>query len=336
MVQFKTFSESAMQRIGIVVFPGTSVITFSAVSVFELANLTAEQPVYELHILSEHGGPIRTSAGMEINTEAFSKAAFDTLIVAGGMMVEPQTPGMIKFVKQAPNRTRRLASICIGAFVLAEAGLLDDRHAATHWFFARDLQTQFPKVKVDHDSIFVRDGSVWTSAGMTAGIDLALALVEADLGADLARLVAKKMVVYHRRAGGQSQHSALLELEPKSDRIQMALTYAKDNLHTALTVGQLAEAARLSPRQFSRAFRAETGESPAKAIEHLRVEAARLLMERSRHPIDSVAEQTGFADRNRMRRAFMRNFGQPPQTIRRNAREGAPGQPSPADGSDSA
>ncbi len=155
---------------------------------------------------------------------------------------------------------------------------------------------------------------------MTAGIDLALAMIEQDLGADVARAVARKLVVYHRRAGGQSQFSALLELEPKSDRIQSALTYAKRNLDKPLTVRQLAGAAHLSPRQFSRAFRAETWQSPAKAVEHLRVEAARLMMEQSRHPIDVIARQTGFAERDRMRRAFLRAFGQPPQVFRRNAR----------------
>ena len=209
---------------------------------------------------------------------------------------------------------------CRGAFILAEAGLLDGRRATTHWHRARELQIRFPKLKVEEDRIFIVDGQVWTSAGMTAGIDLALAMIENDFGADVARAVARKLVVYHRRAGGQSQFSALLELEPKSDRIQRALEYAKRNLDTPLTVRQLAAAAHLSPRQFSRAFRAETGQSPAKAVENLRVEAARLMMEQSRHPIDVIARQTGFADRDRMRRAFLRNFGQPPQVIRRNAR----------------
>ena len=184
---------------------------------------------------------------------------------------------------------------------------------------ARDLQARFPKVKVEEDRIFIADGPVWTSAGMTAGIDLALAMIEQDLGADVARGVARQLVVYHRRAGGQSQFSALLELEPKSDRIQSALAYAKRNLDKPLMVGQLADAARLSPRQFSRVFRAETGQSPAKAVENLRIEAARLMVEQSRHPIEIIAQQTGFADRDRMRRAFLRAFGQPPQVIRRNA-----------------
>jgi transcriptional regulator GlxA family with amidase domain len=213
-----------------------------------------------------------------------------------------------------------VVATCTGAFLLAEAGLLDGRRATTHWFYAKELAARFPAVKVEEDRIFIADGPIWTSAGATAGIDLALALVEQDLGAEIARAVARKLVVYHRRAGGQSQFSELLDLEPKSDRIQRALTYARRNLHTPLSVPQLAKAAALSPRQFSRAFQAETGQSPAKAIERLRVEAARLMMEQSRHPIDVVARQTGFADRDRMRRAFLRAFGQPPQAIRRNAR----------------
>ncbi len=173
---------------------------------------------------------------------------------------------------------------------------------------------------MEEDCIFIIDGPVWTSAGMTASIDLALAMVEKDLGLDVARAVARKLVIYHRRAGGQSQFSAMLELEPKSDRIQKALDYANRNLQSTLSVDELAEAAGLSPRQFSRAFRAETGQSPAKAVENLRVEAARLLMEQGRHSMDVIANETGFADRERMRRAFLRTLGQPPQAIRRNSR----------------
>ena len=195
--------------------------------------------------------------------------------------------------------------------------LLWQRKAIGH---ARELQRNYPKAKLDEDRIFINDGPIWTSAGMTAGVDLGLALIENDLGPELAKAVARKLVVYHRRGGGQSQFSTLLELSPKSDRIQAALAYARDNLHRRLTVPDLAEAAHLSPRQFSRAFHAETGQSPAKAIENLRVEGARNLMEQSRHPIDLVAHQTGFSDRDHMRRAFLRAFGQPPQVLRRNAR----------------
>jgi transcriptional regulator GlxA family with amidase domain len=274
-------------------------------------------------LLSETGGSIRSSIGISVAKEPFDDANFGTLIVGGSAFIGSLTPGVIKFMRQALTRCRRVAATCTGAFVLAEAGLLDGRRATTHWNRARELQARFPQVKVEADRIFIIDGSVWTSAGMTAGIDLVLAMVEQDLGADVARAVARQLVVYHRRAGGQSQFSALLDLEPKSDRIQSALAYAKRNLDKPMTVGQLAAAAHLSPRQFSRAFRAETGQSPAKAVENLRVEAARLMMEQSRHPIDVIAQQTGFADRDRMRRAFLRTFGQPPQVIRRNARAGA-------------
>ena len=312
--------ESLIQRIGFVVLPGFQMMSVAALSVFEFANREIGEPVYDVHLLSETGGSIGSSIGISVATEAFDHTNFDTLMVGGSAVAGSATPGVIEFLRQALGRSRRVAATCVGAFVLAEAGLLDGRRVTTHWNRARELQARFPKVKVEDDRIFITDGPVWTSAGMTAGIDLALAMVEKDLGADTARSVARQLVVYHRRAGGQSQFSALLELEPKSDRIQSALTYAKRNLGTPRTVGQLAKAVHLSPRQFSRAFRAETGQSPAKAVENLRVEAARLMMEQSRHPIDVVARQTGFADRDRMRRAFLRAFGQPPQVIRRNTR----------------
>ena len=156
--------------------------------------------------------------------------------------------------------------------------------ATTHWSHAKQLQKQFPKIKVEEDRIYVEDDGVWTSAGMTASIDLMLALIENDVGVEVSRAVARKLVLYHRRAGGQSQFSALLQMEPKSDRIQTALTFARSNLQKRLAVEDLANAANLSSRQFTRAFVAETGQSPAKAIEKLRVEAARLLIEEGRHP----------------------------------------------------
>jgi len=309
-----------MQRVGFIVLPGFQVMSVASLSVFEFANKQMGEPVYDVHLLSEAGGPIRSSLGFDMVTERLDNRTFDTVIVGGSAVPGAVTPGVIKFLHRALRRSRRVASVCVGAFVLAEAGLLDGRRATTHWNRGRALQARFPKVKVEEDRIFIVDGTVWTSAGMTAGIDLALAMVEQDLGADIARAVARRQVVYHRRAGGQSQFSALLELEPKSDRVQSALAYAKRNLDKPLTVGLLAEAAHLSPRQFSRAFRAETGQSPAKAVENLRIEAARLLMEQSGHSIDIIARQTGFAERDRMRRAFLRAFGQPPQAIRRNAR----------------
>lgn len=312
-----------MHRIGLVIYPGVQALSLAPISVFEMANETAKKTFYDVRMLSEFGGLVRTSVGITIGTEAFDEPDFDTLIVGAATGIVAASPKLLAFIRKALAMSRRVTAPCTGAFTLAQAGILDGRRATTHWAFARELQTQFPRVRVEEDRIFIVDGSVWTSAGMSAGIDLALAMVEKDLGVEIARAVAKKMVVYHRRAGGQSQFSALLELEPKSDRIQSALTYAKRNLQAPLSVEQLADAAHLSPRQFSRAFRAETGQSPAKAIENLRVEAARLLMEQGQFPIDVVARETGFADRERMRRAFIRAFGQPPQVIRRNARAAA-------------
>ena len=309
-----------MLRLGYIVAPGFQVMGFGAMSVFEFANLAAGEPFYDVHFLSETGRSIRSSLGVSIETEAFDDSHFDTILVGGSTGLVAATPGLIAYVQNAFAKSRRLASICTGAYVLAEAGLLDGRRATTHWAHARELQKRYPAVKMEEDRIFITDGPVWTSAGMSAGIDLALSMVEKDLGAEVARLVSKSLVIHHRRAGGQSQHSALLELDAKSDRIQTALEYAKRNLRTPLSVEQLADAAHLSPRQFSRAFHAETGQSPAKAVENMRVEAARVMMEQGRHPIDVVANKTGFADRERMRRAFLRAYGQPPQTMRRNAR----------------
>ncbi|HLZ82244.1 MAG TPA: GlxA family transcriptional regulator [Caulobacteraceae bacterium] len=312
-----------MHRIGFTVFPGFQVMGFAAVTAFEVANTAAGEPFYELSLLSEAGGPVRASAGFAVQTEPFGDAVFDTVMLAAGMEIEPMTPGLLAFARRSLETARRVAAPCTGAFVLAEAGILDGRRVTTHWAFARDLQNRFPKLKVEEDRIFIVDGPVWTSAGMTAGVDLALAMIEKDLGPEIARAVARKLVVYHRRGGGQSQFSALLELEAKSDRVQSALDYARRNLREPLSVEQLAEAARLSPRQFSRAFRAETGQSPAKAVETLRVETARMMMEQGRHSMDVIAVETGFADRERMRRAFLRAFGQPPQAIRRSARSEA-------------
>jgi transcriptional regulator GlxA family with amidase domain len=311
-----------MRRIGFIAFPDFQVLSLSTISVFECANMLAQEPLYDLHILSETGGLIRTSSGLTLETEKFSETNFDTLIVFGTLVARPSfSPDLLAYVRNAPRKARRVASICTGALVLAEAGLLDGRRVTTHWAYARDLQERFPTVKVDQDRIFIIDGSIWTSAGCTACVDLALAMVEKDAGRELARSVARDLVVYHRRAGGQTQHSALLELEPKSDRIQSALDYARHNLHTPLTVEQLAEAAHLSPRQFSRAFHEETGQSPAKAVENLRIETARVMVEDGRHPIDIIAREVGFGDPNRMRRAFVRRFGQPPQSVRRDARD---------------
>ncbi|AYG68589.1 MULTISPECIES: GlxA family transcriptional regulator [unclassified Rhizobium] len=309
-----------MQTIGFLVYPSFHMLSLGALSAFEFANRTLPEPAYDVVTVSMTGGLVRSSIGVGIDTIELREQSFDTLMIAGGPTIVPPPPELIEHLRDATSRHRRVVSTCTGAFVLAEAGLLDGKRATTHWFYARELAARFPAIKVEEDRIFIVDGPIWTSAGASAAIDLAIALVEQDHGVEIARAVARKLVVYHRRPGGQSQFSELLDLTPKSDRIQRALTYARRNLQTELSVTQLAKVASLSPRQFSRAFLAETGQPPAKIVERLRVEAARLMMEQSRHPIDIIARQTGFADRDRMRRAFLRAFGQPPQAIRRSGR----------------
>ncbi len=309
-----------MLKIGFLVSPGFQIMSLTAMSVFEFANIAAGERVYDVRLLSEHGGAVVNSLGFSMETARIPGGAFDTLIVGGGTGIDPVSDGVEAFLRRAAARVRRIASICTGAFSLAQAGVLDGRRATTHWMFAREMAARHPAVTVEDDRIYVNDGPVWTSAGMTAGLDLALALVEADRGAEVARQIARALVMYHRRAGGQSQFSTLLEIAPKSDRIQRALSHAKQNLKDALSVEELARAAALSPRQFSRLFHSETGQTPAKAVENLRLEAARLMMEEGSHPVEVIAHETGFADRERMRRAFVRAFGQPPQAIRRGAR----------------
>ncbi len=305
-----------MLAVGLLLPDGFANLSFAPLAVFEAANVIFAEPLYQVHVLSVVGGPLRNSFGMIVETKRAEDVALDTLLVGGALDNSHPAADMIEFLKHAPARFRRIAAICGAAFILAEAGLLDGRRATTHWRLGKKLQEAFPATSVEVDRIFIADGPIWTSAGMTAGIDLALSLVEHDLGREKARMVARMMVMHHRRSGGQSQHSALLEMDAKSDRVQDALAYARRNLGKALTVENLAEAACLSPRQFSRVFHKETGLSPAKAIENLRLEAARLMLEQGRLPLCTIAQEAGFGDRERMRRSFLRSYGQNPQSVR--------------------
>jgi transcriptional regulator GlxA family with amidase domain len=306
-----------MHTIGLVVYPNFQALGLAVASVFEYTNLLRGERIYQFRLVSEDGGPVMTSQSFSVNTDRLRDWTYDTLIVAGDNDGDLPPASLLDYLRQAPRESRRVAAICTGAFVLAAAGLLEGKHATTHWFHAQAFKKQYPNVQLDEDRIFVVDGQIWTSAGMTAGGDLALAIVEKDFGLETARMVARKLVMHQRRGGGQSQFSALLELDAKSDRVQMVLAHAREHLRDDLSIEVLAEVARLSPRQFSRVFSEETGQSPAKAVERLRVEAARLMMETTRHPIEVIARETGFGDRERMRQAFLRAFGQPPQAIQR-------------------
>jgi transcriptional regulator GlxA family with amidase domain len=266
---------------------------------------------------------IRSSAGVVVESRAPPETVPDTLVVVGGQCrSQPPPPEIMAVIARLSAGARRVASVCTAAYLLAEAGLLDGRRATTHWAYAAELQTRRPRARIDADKIFIQDGHVWTSAGVTAGIDLALAMVEEDLGVELSRKIARTLVVYHRRMGGQSQYSALLELDPPSDRIRRALAFAREHLGEPLPVSRLADAACLSERQFARAFMAESGVTPAKAVERLRAEAARPLVEETANPLESIAESVGFSDPERMRQAFVRAFGHPPQALRRLSRAG--------------
>ena len=245
--------------------PGFGFMSFATLSAFEVANAVAGEAFYDVHVLSESGGRIPNPFGMLIETERLGDKAFDTLLMGATTAIRPTSPGLVAKLQESFKNTRRIASICTGAFTLAEAGLLDGRRATTHWGAAKELQERFPKVTVEMDSIFIADGPIWTSAGMTAGIDLALSLIERDMGPEKARAAGRMLVVHHRRAGGQSQYSALLEIDAKSDRVQDALAFARRNLSAPLSVEDLAEAARLSPSpiqpRVSRGDRALAGQS---------------------------------------------------------------------------
>jgi transcriptional regulator GlxA family with amidase domain len=305
-----------MHRVGLILPAGFHVMSYAALATLDTANFVAGEKIYDVSTLSEDGGPLPNSFGVTTETEPLGVKPFDTLLVGAGLDVAPPSQKLLGFLRETVKDAKRVASMCVGTFILAEAGVLDGRRVTTQWAWAKELAERFPKARVEMDRIFIADGPVWTCAGMTACIDMALGIVERDVGADIARATAKMLVVHHRRAGGQSQHSAMFELDAKTDRVQDALAFARKNLREPLTVEQLAQAACISPRQFARVFRMETGQSPARAIENLRLEAARNLLEQGRLPIQDVAREVGFGDRERMRRSFLRTYGQTPQAIR--------------------
>jgi transcriptional regulator GlxA family with amidase domain len=311
------------RRIGLLIFPDLQILDAAGpIAAFEIAGRYGPG-AYGLEILAAQPGDVRSSAGVVMTAARFDpQQRFDTLIIAGGdgTRAASHDAVFVAAVRQAASHARRVASVCSGAFILAAAGLLDGRRATTHWSRTQDFARRFPRVRLEPDRIHVKDGEVWTSAGITAGIDMSLAMIGEDLGESIARRTAQQLVVYHRRPGGQSQFSALLEMDRPETRFAGLLGWARERLGEPLSVERLAERASMSPRHFARAFAAETGVTPAKAIERLRVEAARERVETGVEPIDGVAAATGFGDAERMRRAFLRAFGQPPQALRRSAR----------------
>ncbi len=310
------------RKIGVILFPDFQILDATGpIAAFEIAARIGGD-AYDVRTFSIGGGEVPSSSGVKLLAAPLDHEVFDTLVVAGGSgtrrfaALEPLTCWLREHAAEA----RRVASVCSGAYLLAEAGLLDGKRATTHWSRSDDFQRRYPNIRLEPDRIFVRQGEIWTSAGITAGIDLALALIEDDLGGEVARRTAQQLVVHQRRPGGQSQFSALLEMGGPSGRFAALMDWMRERLAEPLNVERLAEHAAMSPRHFARAFTAETGVTPAKAVERLRLEAARVRVEAGHEPIDRVALTAGFGDPERMRRAFLRAFGQPPQALRRAAR----------------
>ena len=311
--------------ISVLVFPDFQLLDATGpISVFEIgARFAVGAPA--IRVLAVTPGPVRSSSGVEILARGLkSSGAITTLIIAGGEGVREAAAcaKTLNFVRALARRGVRIASVCSGAYILAEAGLLDGRRATTHWQRTGHFVKAYPRIKLEPDRIFVRDGNIWSSAGISAGIDLALAMAAEDFGDEVAQQAARQLVLYHRRSGGQSQFSSLLELKAPAGRFAPLLAWAREHLDAPLTVEDMAEQAGMSSRHFARAFIAETGTTPSKAVERLRIEVARERVQSSSEAIERVAEITGFRDPERMRRAFIRAFGQPPQSLRRAARAG--------------
>jgi transcriptional regulator GlxA family with amidase domain len=318
--------------VAIVVYPGVQSLDLTGpLEVFTGAQLILEasgraERGYRVRVLSADGRPLRCSSGLQIVPDGalpHDAEGIDTLIVAGGFGFAQalEDDALVAWIARAAPLVRRTASVCTGAFLLAGAGVLDGRRATTHWASARELQRAHPAVHVDPEPIFVRDGDVWTSAGVTAGMDLALALVEQDLGRELALAIARRLVLFLRRPGSQAQFSATLTAQragrERLREVQQAVLEEPAGDHS---VQAMAERAHMSPRHFARAFRAETGVTPARHVELVRLEAARRLLEEGEEPIASVALTCGFASAETLRRSFLRTLHVGPAEYRRRFR----------------
>jgi transcriptional regulator GlxA family with amidase domain len=279
-----------------------------------------ESPAYLLDVVAPGGAPIPTCSGYALAPAGALedvRGQLDTLLVAGGAGARNAGPAAVEQVRALASRARRVTSVCTGAYVLAAAGLLDGRRATTHWQYCDDLQARHPAIAVERDPIFVVDGPVRTSAGVTAGMDLALALVEEDLGARVALEVARWLVLFVKRPGGQAQFSAQLAAQSaEREPLRELQAWMVDHLASDLSVPALAARACMSERNFARAFKAETGMTPAVYVEALRVERARLALESGAEPIDAVARRCGFGTVETLRRAFARRLGVSPGAYR--------------------
>ena len=323
--KFPLLSPSAVRVIDVLTYPAVQLLDVTGpVQVFAsandlLASAGGTRP-YLLRVVAQGGEGATASAGVTLAASPLTQPdeALDTLLVAGGEGAEAaaEDPVLIDWVRERATRARRVASVCTGAFLLAAAGMLDGRRAATHWMYCARLAQRFPNVQVESDPIFVCDGPIWTSAGVTAGIDLALALVEEDLGRAVALAVARYLVVFLKRPGGQAQFSAALALQAADDEFGPLHEWINRHLADDLSLSVLADQAGMSERSFSRRYAEATGLTPARAIEQLRLEAARRMLSESRQPLKRIAQKCGFGSEETLRRSFLRLLGVPPQDYR--------------------
>jgi transcriptional regulator GlxA family with amidase domain len=318
-------ASTPVRIVEVLAFPAVQLLDVSGpLQVFATANdLVAEAggaPPYVLRVVARGGQSVTASAGLGIATNPLPRAGapLDTLMIAGGSGVEAAAadPVLMKWVRARAGKARRVASVCTGAFVLAASGVLDGRRAATHWSCCAELARRYPAIRVESDPIFVRDGAVWTSAGVTAGIDLALALVEEDLGRTMALAVARYLVVFLKRPGGQAQFSAALSLQAAEDKFGALHDWIGRHLADDISLPVLARQAGMSERSFSRHYALATGLTPVNAVERLRVEAARRFLSESRLPVKRISQRCGFGSEETMRRSFVRLLATTPQEYR--------------------
>jgi len=319
--------DSRLKRIGILLFEGSDLLDFAGPSsAFHSAARhlirtgQAQTHLYKIEPLSIEGGLIRTMQGVGIDTTqapVLSKGQFDTLIVTGGL-VDHNTcdPRLIEWISRNHDKPRRIASVCCGAFLMAGAGVLDGHPATTHWEDCGRLKSDFPDVEVRRDCIYVQDGNLWTAAGISSGIDMALAMIEEDYGHALALLVARELVVFLKRPGGQSQFSAPLQSQTAEGPLASLLNWIVENPCEDLRTETLAERANMSLRNFYRAFEAATGTSPAEWVETARVEIAKRLLEQTSDKIEQVAYKSGHSSYESMRKAFAKRLGVSPAAYR--------------------
>src|SRR5213080_184696 len=326
--------ETRTRRVVLIAGPGTEILDLvgplqvftRAADMFSRQNPGAP-PIYTVEVIATTlRTAIMTNCGLRITahkTFREVRGEIDTLLVAGGAAIEKDEIPMevVRWLRKIAGRIRRIGSVCTGALLLGRAGILDGRRATTHWNWCALLARKYPRTEVDPDPIFVRDGTVYTSAGVTAGMDLALALVEEDHGSRLALQVARNLVLYLRRPGGQSQFSAALSMQ-LTDRkpLRELESWVLDNLDKPLTVPVLAQRVAMSPRNFARVFTKELKTTPAKFVEHLRVEAARRRLEESRNSLETIAGECGFGNVNSMRNVFQRALRIAPGQYRRHFR----------------